>query len=152
MATGQVIGRCFRRHRSKEFKKFLKHIRRNVPEDLDVHIIVDNYATHSTPAVKRWLARNPRFHLHFIPTHSSWMNEVEGWFSTLTQKAIKRGSHTSVPQLEAAIHAFLDAWNEDPTPFVWKKTADEILANVARYCYRTLDGRENPEVTSAADS
>jgi transposase len=152
VATGQVIGKCYSRHRAVEFKKFLAHIRRNVPEDLDVHIIVDNYSTHSAPRVKRWLARNPRFHIHFIPTHASWLNEVESWFSILTSKAIKRGSHTSVAQLKNAIETFLDAWNEHPTPFVWKKTADEILANVARYCVRTLDGREDPEGTSGNDS
>ncbi len=152
VATGEVIGRCYRRHRAIEFRKFLDHIRKNVPEDLDVHVIVDNYATHSAPTVKRWLAKNPRFHLHFIPTHSSWLNEVEAWFSILTAKAIKRGSHTSVEQLEAAIREFLDAWNEDPKPFVWKKTADEILANVGRYCYRTLEGRENQDETSSDHS
>jgi len=152
VATGAVIGRCYRRHRAVEFRKFLDHIRKNVPEDLDVHVIVDNYSTHSAPTVKRWLAKNPRFHLHFIPTHSSWLNEVEAWFSILTAKAIKRGSHTSVDQLEEAIQEFLDTWNEDPTPFAWKKTADEILANVSRYCYRTLEGRENPGETSAGES
>ena len=106
-------------------------------------MIVDNYATHSAPTVKRWLAKNPRFHLHFIPTHSSWLNLVEGWFSILTTRQIKRGSHNSVPVLVRCIEEFLDAWNEEPTPFKWTKTADRILENVARSCAETLRGLEN---------
>lgn len=152
VATGEVIGKCYARHRAVEFKKFLIEIRRNVPEDIDIHLIVDNYSTHSAKAVKSWLAKNPRFHLHFIPTHSSWLNEVEAWFSILTTRQIKRGSHHSVAELEAAIDEFLDAWNEDPKPFKWTKTADEILENVSRYCYRTLTAHPNPEGTSSEDS
>lgn len=152
VATGEVIGRCFRRHRAIEFRKFLEHIRRNTAADRQVHIIVDNYSTHSAPTVKRWLAKNQRFHLHFIPTHSSWLNEVEAWFAILTDKQIKRGSHTSIAKLEAAIREFLDAWNEEPKPFVWKKTADEILENVARYCFRTLQERGDHDDISAGDS
>lgn len=138
-ATGKVIGKCYPRHRAEEFRDFLNVIRKNVPPELDIHIIADNYSTHSAPPVKRWLARNPRFNIHFIPTHSSWLNQVETWFSILTTKQVKRGSHNSVNELKAAIEEFLDAWNEDPTPFKWTKTADEILANVARFCCETLN-------------
>lgn len=137
-ATGNVIGKCYQRHRATEFRGFLNVIRKNVPPELDIHIIADNYSTHSAPTVKRRPARNPRFHIHFIPTHSSWLNQVETWFSILTTKQIKRGSHNSVKELKAAIKEFLDAWNENPTPFKWTKTADEILANVAKLCCETL--------------
>jgi putative transposase len=142
-ATGKVIGKCYPRHRSEEFRSFLNVIRKNVPPELDVHIIADNYATHSAPTVKRWLSRNPRFHIHFIPTHSSWLNQVETWFSILTTKQIKRGSHNSVKELKADIEAFLDTWNEEPTPFKWTKSADDILANVARFCCDTLNAHSN---------
>ena len=110
---------------------------------MDIHIICDNYSTHSAPTTKRWLARNPRFQLHFTPTHSSWLNQVETWFSILTTKKIKRGAHHSVKELQAAINEFLDAWNENPKPFKWTKTADEILANVARLCCDTLNAHSN---------
>jgi transposase len=138
-ATGKVIGKCYPRHRAEEFRSFLNVIRKNVPTELDVHIIADNYATHSAPTIKRWLARNPRFHIHFTPTHSSWLNQVETWFSILTTKQIKRGSHYSVKELTTAIEEFIDEWNENPTPFKWTKSADEILANVARFCSDTLN-------------
>jgi transposase len=152
VATGNVITKCFARHRAVEFRKFLDEIRRNTAEDLDVHLIVDNYSTHSAPTVKRWLAKNQRFHLHFIPTHSSWLNQVETWFSILTTQAIKRGSHHSVDELVAAIEAFVEAWKEEAHPFKWTKSADRILENVARSCYRTLDDRGIPVETSLADS
>ncbi len=142
VATGKVNGKCYPRHRAAEFRRFLNEIRANVPPDLDVHIIADNYATHKAPTIRAWLAKNPRFHMHFIPTHSSWLNEVEGWFSILTTKQIKRGSHHSVKQLQAAIHEFLDAWNDAPKPFRWTKTADEILASIANFCYRTLEAHD----------
>lgn len=148
VATGHVITKCLPRHRAIEFRKFLDEVRRSTPEDLDVHMIVDNYSTHSAPTVKRWLAKNPRFHLHFIPTHSSWLNQVETWFSILTTQAIKRGSHHSVDELIAAIEAFVAAWKEEAHPFKWTKTADRILENVARSCYRTLDDRGIPVGTS----
>lgn len=151
VATGNVITKCFPRHRAIEFRKFLDEVRRNTPEDLDVHMIVDNYSTHSAPTVKRWLAKNPRFHLHFIPTHSSWLNQVETWFSILTTQAIKRGSHHSVDELIATIEAFVEAWKEEAHPFKWTKTADRILENVARSCYRTLEDRGIPMETSPAD-
>lgn len=112
--SGKVIGKCYPRHRAEEFRKFLNVIRKNVPADMDIHIICDNYSTHSAPTIKRWLARNPRFHIHFTPTHSSWLNQVETWFSILTEKQIKRGTHHSVTELQAAINEFLDVWNENP--------------------------------------
>jgi transposase len=136
MATGKVIGSLHRRHRAAEFKKFLQRIDAEVPAQLDVHLILDNYATHKTPDIMRWLLRHPRFHLHFTPTSSSWLNVVERWFSELTQKKIKRGAHTSVRSLERDIRYWIAHWNEDPKPYVWVKTADQILASLARYCER----------------
>lgn len=141
VATGGVIGRCFRRHRAKEFLQFLKLIDERVASELDVHLVMDNYATHKAPPIMNWLAKHRRFHLHFIPTHSSWLNQVEGWFALLTNKQIKRGSHHSVRELEAAIKDFLDAHNDDPKPFTWVKTADQILAKVTRFCSETLEGQ-----------
>jgi transposase len=138
VATGGVIGRCFRRHRAKEFVQFLKLIDDSVAPELEVHLIMDNYATHKAPVVMSWLSRHRRFHLHFIPTHSSWLNQVEGWFAILTNKQLKRGSHHSVRALEAAIKEFLEVHNETPTPFKWVKTADQILAKVARFCADTV--------------
>jgi transposase len=137
VATGRVIGECHRRHRSQEFLQFLETIDTEVPPDLDVHLILDNYGTHKTARVRRWLARHPRFQLHFTPTSASWLNLVERWFALLTQKQIKRGAHRSVRALETAIRDYLAVTNEAPRPFVWTKTADEILASVARYCQRT---------------
>ena len=133
---GTVITSLHKRHRAVEFKKFLERIDAEVPADLDVHLIADNYATHKTPAIKRWLTRHPRFQLHFVPTGSSWLNLVERWFSELTTKKIKRGSHRSVPELERDIKEWVKSWNEDPRPYVWVKTADQILASLARYCIR----------------
>jgi transposase len=137
--SGQVIGQCKKRHRAKEFKDFLNTIDKAVPEDLDVHLILDNSSTHKTPAIKRWLARRPRFHLHFTPTSSSWINLVERWFGALTEKQLRRGVHRSTRQLERAIREFMEVHNEKPKPFVWTKTADQILESLARYCRRTLD-------------
>jgi transposase len=138
VATGSVIGKCFRRHRSTEFLAFLRLIDKSVEPDLDVHIILDNLATHKTQAVLRWLVRRPRFHLHFIPTHSSWLNLVETFFSILTEKQLKRGVHRSVRAVEAAVYEHLEVVNDHPKPFKWTKTADEILKSVARLCERTL--------------
>ena len=134
--TGEVLGECHRRHRSIEFRKFLDAIDAAVPEDLDCHLILDNYGTHKTALIRRWLAKRPRFHPHFTPTGASWLNLVERWFAALTEKQIRRGTHRSTRQLEAAIYNYLDAYNENPRPFVWTKTADEILASVARSCQR----------------
>jgi transposase len=138
VATGNVIGRCFRQHRAVEFRKFLDLVANAVPAELDVHVIADNYSTHKAPAIKSWLARHPRFHIHFIPTHSSWLNQVERWFGLLTERQIKRGAHRSVPALERAIYQFLEAHDEDPQPFRWVKSADEILAKIKRFCDHTL--------------
>jgi transposase len=136
IATGKVIGQHQRRHRHQEFLRFLKTIDANTPKDLDLHLICDNYATHKTPAIKTWLAAHPRFHLHFTPTSGSWLNLVERWFAELTNRKLRRSSHRSVKELETDVTAWIAAWNEDPKPFVWTKTADEILANLANYCTR----------------
>jgi transposase len=134
--NGTVISSLHQHHRAIEFKKFLERIEAEVPDDLDVHLILDNYATHKTPAIKRWLLRHPRFHVHFTPTGSSWLNLVERWFSELTTKKIKRGAHLSVAQLQRDIKGWIKTWNENPRPYVWVKTADEILASLAKYCSR----------------
>ena len=136
VATGKVIGELHRRHRAKEFLKFLTTIEAAVPATLDVHLIMDNYGTHKTPAVKAWFARHRRFHPHFTPTSASWINQVERWFAMLTEKQIKRGSHRSTLALEQAIRQYLALHNKDPKPFVWTKSADDILAAVARFCKR----------------
>ena len=135
--TGKVIGECHRRHRSVEFRKFLDGLDQAVPPDLDIHLIVDNYATHKTATIKNWLARHPRYHVHFTPTGGSWINQVERWFGLLTQRAIKRGAHTSTIQLERAIREFIEAHNQETKPFVWHKSADEILASIARFAAQT---------------
>ena len=136
VATGFVIGKCYRRHRAREFLDFLKEIDRCVPEGLDIHVVMDNYATHKTAAVKAWLARRPHWHVHFTPTSASWINQVERWFAELTRKQLQRGVHTSTRQLEADIRAFIEKHNEDPKPFRWTKSADDILAAVKRFCLR----------------
>ena len=135
--SGLVIGECHRRHRSTEFRKFLDTIDQSVPASLDVHLILDNYGTHKTTTIRAWLAKRPRFHVHFTPTSASWINLVERWFATLTEKQIRRGAHRSVRELETAIRSYLEITNQSPKPFVWTKTADEILASVARFCART---------------
>ena len=134
--TGKVIGQCQRRHRAAEFRKFLDTIDRNVPSNLDVHLILDNYATHKTATIRRWLAKRPRYHLHFTPTSASWLNLVERWFATLTEKQLRRGVHRSTRELEAAIHSYLSLTNNNPKPFIWTKTADQILDSIARFCQR----------------
>ncbi len=133
VASGKVIGSIHRRHRSVEFRKFLVKLDKQVPAELDVHLICDNYATHKTDTIQRWLAAHPRFQLHLVPTSSSWLNLVERWFSELTTKSLQRGVHKSVQALEADIRTWIETWNEDPRPFVWTKTADEILDRIARY-------------------
>jgi transposase len=139
IATGKVIGELHRRHRAKEFLQFLRTIEANVPQGLDVHLIMDNYGTHKTPSVKAWFARHRRFHPHFTPTSASWLNLVERWFGLLSEKQIKRGTHRSTLELEKAIRHYLAIHNENPRPFVWTKTADEILASLARFCNRISD-------------
>jgi transposase len=141
ITTGKVIGALHSRHRAIEFKKFLQAIDREVPADLDVHLILDNSSTHKTPAIRNWLAAHPRFVLHFTPTSSSWLNLVERWFAELTTKKLRRGAHRSVRQLNADIRAWIDTWNADPKPFVWTKTADQILDSIARYCHRINESR-----------
>jgi len=140
IATGAVIGKCYKRHRAAEFLDFLKELDRRVPEDQDVHLVMDNYATHKTPRVKAWLARRPHWHVHFTPTSASWLNQVERWFAELTRKQIQRGVHRSVAELEADIAAFIELHNENPKPYRWLKSADEILASVKRFCQKTLTG------------
>lgn len=134
IATGKVIGALHSRHRAIEFKKFLATIDREVPKHLTVHLVMDNVATHKTPAIKRWLAAHPRFVVHFTPTSSSWLNLVERWFSELTTKKLQRAAHTSVRALNADIRAWIAAWNENPRPYVWTKTAEQILDSIAHYC------------------
>jgi transposase len=139
IADGTVISEIHRRHRAVEFKKFLVTIDKTVPAELDVHLVCDNYGTHKTPAIKAWLAAHPRFHIHFTPTGSSWINQVERWFGFLTDQMIRRGVHKSVVALEKDIRAWVKNWNEEPKPFVWRKTAEEILDSLARYCQRISD-------------
>ncbi|RZU75933.1 RpiR family transcriptional regulator [Micromonospora kangleipakensis] len=136
IADGTVIGELHRQHRATEFKKFLATIDKAVPADLDVHLVCDNYGTHKTPAVRAWLARHPRFHMHFTPTGSSWINQVERWFGYLTEQKIRRGAHKSVHSLEADIRTWIADWNTNPRPFTWTKTAEEILESLARFCRR----------------
>jgi len=137
--AGQVMGTCYRRHRAKEFRRFLEQIDANVPQSLEVHLVLDNASTHKTPAIQRWLLKHPRYHVHFTPTSSSWMNQVERWFAELTQKALRRSVHRSVDELERAVLAYIDASNADPRPFTWTKTADQIFESLAAVCRRTSD-------------
>jgi transposase len=136
VATGQVIGSLHRRHRAVEFKKFLTKIDAAVPTDLDVHLICDNLSTHKTPAIARWLEAHPRFHLHFTPTSSSWLNQVERWFALLTDKRLRRGVHKNLHALQKDIRDWLTSWNDNPRPFTWTKTADEIYERLNSYLQR----------------
>ena len=154
IATGSVIGKCWPRHRAIEFHRFLQLIDRAVPPDLAVHLVLDNYATHKTEKIRKWFLRHPRYTLHFTPTHSSWLNQVERWFALLSQRQIKRGSHYSVRELEAAIAEFIALHNEQPKPFVWTKTADAILSSIGRFASRTLEvhGKNNmQEINDSGD-
>jgi transposase len=141
ITTGKVIGSLHARHRAIEFKKFLQTIDREVPAGLDVHLILDNASTHKTPAIKNWLTAHPRFVVHFTPTSSSWLNLVERWFGELTTKKLRRATHRSVRQLNSDIRAWIDTWNDNPRPFVWTKTADQILESIATYCNRINESR-----------
>jgi len=138
IATGSVLGKCYRRHRSVEFLDFLKKIDGAVPADLDIHLVLDNYGTHKTALVRQWLQKRPRYHMHFTPTHASWLNQVERWFALLTQRQLKRGSHRNVHELETAIREFISVHNQQPKPFQWTKSADQILASIARFATSTL--------------
>jgi len=139
VVTGKVIGECHRRHRSEEFRRFLNTIDANVPDGMDVHLILDNYGTHKSPCIQRWLLKRPRYHMHYTPTSSSWLNLVERWFALITEKRIRRGVFHNTRSLELAIKDFLAHHNSKPKPFVWTKTADEILTNLARFCTRISD-------------
>jgi transposase len=134
---GTVIGQFHRRHRAVEFRQFLETIGQQIPSRFALHLIIDNYATHKTPAIKRWLLRHPRFHLHFTPTGASWLNLVERWFAGLTEKQLRRGVHHSTRELQDAIRHYLELNNRHPNPFIWTKTAHQILESVARFCKRT---------------
>jgi len=140
--TGKVIGQCHQRHRAVEFRKFLDTIEAAVASSLDIHLILDNYATHKAPMIRRWLAKRPRVHLHFTPIGASWMNLVERWFALLTQKQLRRGVHSSTQALKTAILDYIDVSHEHPKPFVWTKSADAILASVERFCRRISDSRD----------
>ncbi|WP_419165345.1 IS630 family transposase [Candidatus Palauibacter sp.] len=139
IAAGEVIGRCYPRHRSTEFRKFLTVIEKAVPKELDVHVVLDNYGTHKTAMIHKWLLRHPRYHLHFTPTSASWINQVERWFAEITNKRIRRGSHRSTRELEQAIEDYLAVYNENPKPFIWTKSADDILESLKGYCTRVSD-------------
>lgn len=136
VATGEIIGSIHRRHRAVEFKKFLTKLDKEVPAGLDIHLICDNYGTHKSPTVRKWLETHPRFHMHFTPTYSSWLNQVERWFGLLTDKQIRRGTHKSLQALEKDIRNWIKTWNENPRPFAWTKSADEILERLASYLDR----------------
>ncbi len=137
--TGDIIGETHRRHRPVEFRAFLDTIEKNVPPELDVHLILDNYGTHKTDLIHNWLAKRPRFHLHFTPTLASWLNLVERWFANLTEKQLRRGVHRSTKELERAIRDYIDHNNQNPKLLIWHKSADQILDSVARLCKRTLE-------------
>ncbi|MGO8685347.1 MAG: IS630 family transposase [Thermoleophilia bacterium] len=139
VASGCVISDLTARHRSTEFRRFLNVVNRSVPPELDVHVICDNSSTHKTPAIQRWLVRHPRFTFHFTPTYSSWLNLVERWFAELTERWLRRGSHRSTKELVASIRTWIELWNDDPKPFIWHKTADQILESLALYCQRIND-------------
>lgn len=132
IASGEVMGQMHRRHRAGEFLKFLRHVNTQVPSDLDVHLVMDNYGTHKTAAVRTWFARHPRFHVHFTPTSASWLNQLERWFSTLTTRYLRRRTHRSTQALEKAIKQYLNSYNQEPKPFVWVKSADDIIESIAR--------------------
>jgi len=138
LASGSVIAQPYRRHRHQEFLRFLKLIDAAVPSGLELHLVLDNYATHKTPAIHQWLLKHPRFHLHFTPTSSSWMNLVERWFAELTNRKLRRSAHRSVTELETDIRKWINEWNKAPKPFVWTKSADEILETLAAYCQRVI--------------
>lgn len=145
IATGSVIGHCYPKHRSSEFRRFLDRVEANVPADLDIHLIMDNYATHKTKPIRDWLAKRPHWHVHFTPTGASWINQVERFFALITEKQIRRGVHRSTQALEKDIRAFIDGHNNDPKPFRWTKSADDILASIQRFCQRTLQVERTSE-------
>ena len=135
-ATGEVIGRCYKQHRAVEFRKFLAVIDKAMPPDVEVHLVLDNYSTHKTELIRKWLLKHPRYHLHFTPTSASWINQVERWFAEITRQQIRRGTYRSVRELEAAIKEYIAAYNDNPKPFIWTKPADKILESLESYCTR----------------
>ena len=151
LKTSRVIGQLHRRHRSQEFRTFLDTIEANVPAELDVHIVLDNYGTHKTALIRKWFAKRPRFHVHFTPTYGSWINLLERWFAEITNKRIRRGVFRSVKELEAAIRQYIDVHNEDPKPFVWTRTADQILASISRFAQRTSATQLSSRTTGTGD-
>jgi transposase len=148
VAVGKVIGRCFPRHRAVEFRKFLNAVEANMPRGFDVHVIMDNSSTHKTKLIRNWFAKRPHWHMHFTPTSSSWINQVERFFALLTDQQLRRGVHRSSAELEAAIKSYINIKNADPKPFRWTKSADEILANIKRFCQRTIDAHSKLLQTS----
>jgi transposase len=136
--AGTIVGKCMARHRATEFRRFLDEVEHNVPTDLDIHVVMDNYGTHKTQLIRNWFAKRLRWHVHFTPTSASWINQVERFFALLTERALRRGVFPSVADLEQAINAYIEVTNADPKPFRWTKTADEILASIKRFCLRTL--------------
>jgi len=151
VATGRVLGQCFRRHRTGEFLKFLHYIDSSVPDEFEVHLVLDNYVTHKAEKVKRWLLRRPRFALHFTPTHASWLNMVEGWFGLLERRRLARGVHRSTVALERDVRDFVETHNESPTPYVWTKSADQILEALWRYCH-VANGNSPPKHRDASSA
>ena len=151
LKTNHVIGQLHRRHRSQEFRTFLDTIEANVPAELDIHIVLDNYGTHKTALIRKWFAKRPRFHVHFTPTYGSWINLVERWFAEITNKRIRRGVFRSVKELETAIREYIDVHNEAPKPFVWTRTADQILASIARFAQRTSTARLSSRTNGTGD-
>ena len=143
VAAGTVIGACMKRHRAREFRSFLDAVESVVPADLDIHVIMDNASSHKTKLIQDWFAKRPRWHRHFTPTSSSWINQVERFFALLTEQQIRRGAHRSTAKLEAAIERYIEAHNRDPRPFRWTKSADDILASIERFCRRTLSVHDN---------
>ena len=151
VAAGRVIGRCYRRHRAEEFRDFLDAVDAAVPAGVEVHVVLDNASIHKAPPIRTWLSARPRYHLHFTPTSSSWLNQVERFFALLTARRLKRGTHRSVEELEAAVLAYVEHHNAEPRPFRWSKSADDILASVGRFCERTLAAQtEAMKTTSEA--
>ena len=135
-ATGEVIGRCYKQHRAVEFRKFLAVIDKAMPPDVEVHLVLDNYSTRKTELIHKWLLKHPRYHFHFTPTSASWINQVERWFAEITRQQIRRGTYRSIRDLEAAIKEYIAAYNENPKPFIWTKSADSILESLKCYCTR----------------
>jgi transposase len=140
--AGTIVGKCMPRHRAREFRKFLDEVERNVPVNLDIHVVMDNASSHKTKLIRSWFAKRRRWHVHFTPTSSSWINQVERFFALLSEQQIKRGVHRSTAELEAAINTYIKTRNTDPKPFRWTKSADDILASIDRFCRRTINVHE----------